>query len=106
MFETRYPGWEICLFGHVGDGNLHVNVMKPETMDKPTFLTKTKEADADMFALVKAHGGSVSAEHGIGLLKKHALAYTRTEAEISLMRAMKRLLDPNGILNPGKIFDL
>ncbi len=106
VFETRYPGWEICLFGHVGDGNLHVNVMKPDTMDKPTFLTKTKEADADMFALVKEHGGSVSAEHGIGLLKKHALAYTRTEAEISLMRATKRLLDPNGILNPGKIFDL
>jgi len=106
VFEKRYPGWEICLFGHVGDGNLHVNVMKPEAMEKAEFLAKTKEADADMFALVKEHRGSVSAEHGIGLLKKHALRYTRTEAEIALMRATKQALDPNGILNPGKIFDV
>lgn len=106
VFEKRYPGWEICLFGHVGDGNLHVNVMKPETMDKAAFLAKTKEADADMFALVKEHRGSVSAEHGIGLLKKHALPFTRTPREIDLMRQTKRVLDPNGILNPGKIFEL
>jgi FAD/FMN-containing dehydrogenase len=105
VFETRYPGWEICLFGHVGDGNLHVNVMKPDDLDKPTFLAKTKEADRDMFTLVAKHQGSVSAEHGIGLLKKHALSYSRTETEISLMRAVKKALDPKGILNPGKIFD-
>jgi FAD/FMN-containing dehydrogenase len=105
VFETRYPGWEICLFGHVGDGNLHVNVMKPDDLDKPTFLAKTKEADRDMFTLVAKYQGSVSAEHGIGLLKKHALSFSRTTTEISLMRAMKTALDPKGILNPGKIFD-
>lgn len=105
VFAERYPGWEICLFGHVGDGNLHVNVMKPDALDKPTFLAKTKEADADLFALVRAHHGSVSAEHGIGVLKKHALSFTRSPAEIALMRALKGTLDPKGTLNPGKIFD-
>jgi FAD/FMN-containing dehydrogenase len=106
IFTERYPGWEICLFGHIGDGNLHINVMKPDAMDKPTFLEKTKGADHDLFALVKAHGGSISAEHGIGLLKKPYLGYTRTPEEIALMRGIKRVLDPNGILNPGKVIDL
>jgi FAD/FMN-containing dehydrogenase len=105
VFAERYPGWEVCLFGHVGDGNLHVNVMKPEALDRATFLTKTKEADDDLFALVRAHQGSVSAEHGIGVLKKHALSFTRTPAELSLMRGLKSLLDPRGTLNPGKILD-
>ena len=105
VFARRWPGWEICLFGHIGDGNLHVNVMKPDDLAKDAFLARTKEADADMFELVRAHGGSVSAEHGIGLLKKPYLGYTRTPREIELFRAMKRALDPRGILNPGKVFD-
>jgi FAD/FMN-containing dehydrogenase len=106
VFTSRYPGWEICLFGHIGDGNLHINVMKPDAMEKPAFLAKTKEADLDLFAVVKKHGGSISAEHGIGLLKKPYLSFTRTPAEIALMQGIKRTLDPNGILNPGKIIDL
>lgn len=104
VFESRYPGWEICIFGHVGDGNLHVNVMKPDALEKADFVRQTKEADRDMFALVKRHGGSISAEHGIGLLKKDYLGYSRSESEIALMRAMKKIVDPKGILNPGKIF--
>ena len=106
VFARRYPGWEICLFGHVGDGNLHINVMKPDAMDKAEFLAKTKEADADLFALVKRHKGSISAEHGIGILKKPYLGYSRSDDEIAVMRAVKRALDPNGILNPGKILDV
>ncbi|AKV04125.1 D-2-hydroxyglutarate dehydrogenase [Labilithrix luteola] len=106
VFEQRYPGWEICLFGHVGDGNLHINVMKPETMDRAAFFTSTKEADRDLFALVQRHQGSISAEHGIGLLKKPFLSYSRSPAEIAVMRSVKHALDPNGILNPGKILDL
>lgn len=105
LFEERYPGWEICLFGHVGDGNLHINVMKPQSMDKAEFHKKTKEADRDLFAVVQKHGGSISAEHGIGLLKKPFLGFTRSEAEIAVMRSVKRALDPRNILNPGKIFD-
>jgi FAD/FMN-containing dehydrogenase len=105
LFASRYPDWEIALFGHIGDGNLHVNVMKPDALDKAQFLARTAEADHAMFSLVRKHGGSISAEHGIGLLKKTYLGYTRSPAEIALLRAIKRTLDPNGILNPGKVID-
>jgi len=105
VFTARYPGWEICLFGHVGDGNLHINVMKPNALPREAFFAKTKDADRDLFALVQRHHGSISAEHGIGLLKKAFLGFTRSPAEIAVMRAVKKTLDPNGILNPGKILD-
>jgi FAD/FMN-containing dehydrogenase len=105
LFERRYPGWEICLFGHVGDGNLHINVMKPDAMSRDEFFAKTKDADRDLFAIVQRHRGSISAEHGIGLLKKPFLSFSRSPAEIEVMRAVKHALDPNGILNPGKILD-
>jgi FAD/FMN-containing dehydrogenase len=105
VFEERYPGWEICLFGHIGDGNLHVNVMKPDALTKEQFLAHVHEADRTMFELVRAHRGSISAEHGIGLLKKEWLGYTRSPAELALARALKQALDPHGILNPGKILD-
>ena len=105
IFASRYPGWEIALFGHIGDGNLHVNVMKPDAMDKAEFLKKTKEADHEMFALVKKHHGSISAEHGIGLLKKDYLSYSRAPAELALLKTLKRALDPINILNPGKVID-
>ncbi len=104
LFAEEYPGWEICLFGHIGDGNLHVNVMKPDDLDKPTFLERTRAADKDLFALVQAHKGSISAEHGIGLLKKPYLGFTRSAAEIEIMRGVKRVLDPRGLLNPGKVY--
>lgn len=106
VFEERYPGWEICLFGHIGDGNLHVNVMKPDDLSKSEFLEHVHEADRALFELVRAHGGSISAEHGIGLLKKEWLGYSRSPAELELLRALKRTFDPNGILNPGKVLDV
>ena len=105
-FRKNYPNWEICLFGHIGDGNLHVNIMKPDGLDKSEFLARTSDADHAMFTLVKAHGGSISAEHGIGLLKKPYLGYSRTPAEQAVLRSVKHSLDPHGILNPGKVIDL
>ncbi len=105
LMASRYPGWEICLFGHIGDGNLHVNIMKPDAMAKDDFLAKTKDVDGDMFRLVQRHRGSISAEHGIGLLKKPYLSFTRSPEELSVMRAVKAALDPNNVMNPGKIFD-
>jgi FAD/FMN-containing dehydrogenase len=105
LFAARYPGFELCLFGHIGDGNLHVNVMKPDDMDRAAFQAHTQTADRDLFALVARHRGSISAEHGIGLLKKPYLGYSRAPDEIALLRAVKQALDPHGILNPGKIFD-
>jgi len=103
FFADKYPGWEICLFGHIGDGNLHVNILKPEHMDKATFLAKTSEVDNDVFALVKKHQGSISAEHGIGLLKRPYLHHSRTAEELKLMHALKKVFDPSNILNPGKV---
>lgn len=105
LFARTYPDWEICLFGHIGDGNLHINVMKPDAMEKSAFLARTHEADAAIFSVVQRHRGSISAEHGIGLLKKPWLGYSRSPAEIALLRAVKRTLDPKGILNPGKVVD-
>jgi FAD/FMN-containing dehydrogenase len=106
LLAARYPGWELCLFGHIGDGNLHVNVMKPEALSKDEFVAQTGGVDRDLFALVQRHQGTISAEHGIGLLKKPYLGYSRSPAELAVMRALKAALDPRGILNPGKIFDL
>jgi FAD/FMN-containing dehydrogenase len=103
VFQQKYAGWEICIFGHVGDGNLHINVMKPEELSKDDFLGRTSSADMALFELLAEHGGSISAEHGIGLLKKKYLHYTRSPQELALMRALKTTLDPRGILNPGKV---
>jgi FAD/FMN-containing dehydrogenase len=105
VFAARYPGWEICVFGHVGDGNIHINVMKPDSMSPSDFFRATGQADHAVFELVQRYRGSISAEHGIGLVKKEYLTYSRTPGEIAVMRAIKRALDPDNILNPGKIFD-
>ena len=103
VYAARYPDWEICNFGHIGDGNLHINIMKPDALDKAAFLARTHDADRDMFELVRRHKGSISAEHGIGLLKRDFLGYSRSAGEIAVMTAMKRALDPKGLLNPGKV---
>jgi len=105
LVAGRTPAFELCLFGHIGDGNLHVNVMKPDAMDRAEFAGHTQSADRELFALIQRYGGSISAEHGVGLLKKPYLGYSRTSAEIELLRAVKKTLDPQSILNPGKIFD-
>jgi FAD/FMN-containing dehydrogenase len=102
--EVNYPGLKPYVFGHIGDGNLHVNLMKPENMEISEFRTLCARADEQMFTWIQGYEGSVSAEHGIGLLKKHLLKYTRTETEIALMQEMKKTFDPKNLLNPGKIF--
>jgi glycolate oxidase subunit GlcD len=106
VFESKYPGLDAYVFGHIGDGNLHVNTLMSEGMEREEFLKRAKAADHDLFELVRRHQGSVSAEHGIGLLKKEALRYSRTPAELALFRSLKLALDPQNLLNPGKVFDL
>jgi FAD/FMN-containing dehydrogenase len=105
LLARDYPTFEVCLFGHIGDGNLHVNVMKPDDLDVDAFLARTHAVDRDLFSLVRQHRGSISAEHGIGLLKKPYLEFSRSPEELAVLRAVKNALDPAGILNPGKIFD-
>jgi FAD/FMN-containing dehydrogenase len=80
--------------------------MKPDDMSKDEFLANVKQADHEMFTLVKKHHGSISAEHGVGLLKKDYLGYSRSPEELALLKSLKRTLDPNNTLNPGKIVDV
>lgn len=103
-FTEHYPDFSVYLFGHVGDGNVHVNIMKPEGMDTQLFLDACHETDALLFDIVRAHKGSVSAEHGIGLLKRPYLQYSRSPAELQIFAQIKRALDPKKLLNPGKIY--
>ncbi|MEZ5489817.1 MAG: FAD-binding oxidoreductase [Gammaproteobacteria bacterium] len=105
LVSARYPDFEIIWFGHIGDGNVHLNILKPAELDLQVFQEQCGKVSKEVFQLVKEYGGSVSAEHGVGLLKKAFLTSSRDPAEISYMRAVKKVFDPNGIMNPGKIFD-
>ncbi len=96
-------GIEIALFGHVGDGNLHLNVLCPRGMEPQRFAEMCGELDRASYAVVAELGGAVSAEHGIGLLKRHALPLGRNGADLALLREVKRAFDPEGIFNPGKV---
>ncbi|WP_211825175.1 FAD-binding oxidoreductase [Kistimonas asteriae] len=106
VVSREYPDFEIIWFGHIGDGNLHLNILKPETLPREEFLSRCNKVSRWVFEIVQQYGGSVSAEHGVGLLKKDYLTYTRSAAEIELMKGVKKVFDPDGIMNPGKIFDL
>ncbi len=97
---------KVYFFGHIGDGNLHIFIQGPKGVDRNQFLADAKKTDLELFKVLKNYKGSVSAEHGIGVLKRHALHFSRTEAEISLMRGLKNVFDPKGLLNPGKVFTI
>lgn len=97
------PGARIVSFGHLGDGNIHYNVSQPVGADKQAFLDLWGAMNERVHAVVARHGGSFSAEHGIGQLKRAELARTKPEAEMALMRAIKNVFDPYSILNPGKV---
>ncbi len=104
LVAARLPGIDALCFGHVGDGNLHLNLLRPETMVLGEFLGRCHAFEDELFGLVRAHGGSISAEHGVGLLKRAHLHYSRTPTEIAAMQGIKAVLDPGGVFNPGKIF--
>jgi glycolate oxidase subunit GlcD len=106
VIKKEHPTFEVVWFGHIGDGNLHVNILKPDNMESIEFVKKCKAVDAIMFSMIESMEGSISAEHGVGLVKKSFLKHTRSEAEINYMKAIKKVFDPDGIINPGKIFDL
>jgi len=106
LLAREYPDFEVVWFGHIGDGNLHINVLKPAELSQEAFAERCGGVTAHLAGLLERHGGSISAEHGIGLAKKPYLLGTRSTAEIELMRGIRRVFDPNGIMNPGKVFDL
>lgn len=100
---SAYPEFEIVWFGHIGDGNLHLNILKPTDWPLDRFKRECEAVSEQVMKLVQKFAGSVSAEHGVGLLKRDQLKYSRSAEEIEIMKAMKRVFDPAGIMNPGKL---
>ena len=101
--ERFMPGCRFMCFGHLGDGNLHFNVSQPVAMDKQSYLGRWPEMSRIVHDVVLAHGGSISAEHGIGQLKREDMRRIKSATELEVMWGLKRMLDPKGILNPGKV---
>ncbi|MFN0262690.1 FAD-binding oxidoreductase [Tepidamorphus sp. 3E244] len=97
------PGCRPVPFGHLGDGNVHFNVSQPVGGDKAAFLAQWDAVSEKVHAIVLDMGGTISAEHGIGRMKREMLARTKSAVEMDLMRKIKSVLDPDGILNPGKV---
>jgi FAD/FMN-containing dehydrogenase len=106
IVNREYPDFEIIWFGHIGDGNLHLNILKPDDLAKEVFFEQCAKVSTWVFEIVEKYQGSVSAEHGVGMTKKPYLEYTRSAAEIGYMRTVKAAFDPNNIMNPGKLIDM
>jgi FAD/FMN-containing dehydrogenase len=102
-YSEAYPEFSVFIFGHIGDGNLHIFIRKPKDMGSREFHARCEESDTMLFELCQKFRGSVSAEHGVGILKKPALPYSRSETEMKYLRALKQVFDPKGLLNPGKM---
>ena len=106
IVTANYPDFDIVWFGHIGDGNLHLNILKPANLTKDEFFGKCQVVNKQVFETVQKYNGSISAEHGVGMTKKPYLEYTRSPAEIAYLQAIKLAFDPNNIINRGKIFDV
>jgi FAD/FMN-containing dehydrogenase len=101
--HRRFPGIRIVAFGHVGDGNIHYNCSKDEQQEAKEFLEQAQEVNHIVYEVVHSLGGSISAEHGLGVLKRDEIKRYKSEIEIGLMRSVKSMLDPHGLMNPGKV---
>ncbi len=101
--EKRFPGVRLICFGHLGDGNLHYNAYLPDRLRSDAAARDAHDVTATVYDIVQQYGGSFSAEHGIGLSKVAELAHYKSAVEMDLMRTVKRALDPQGLLNPGKV---
>ncbi|ROL77192.1 FAD-binding oxidoreductase [Pseudomonas vranovensis] len=104
IVADNYPDFEVVWYGHIGDGNLHLNILKPDNLSKDEFFAKCATVNKWVFETVEKYNGSISAEHGVGMTKRDYLTYSRSPVEIEYMKAVKAAFDPNGIMNPGKIF--
>ena len=99
----RLPGIRPIAFGHVGDGNIHFNLTQPEGMDKAAYLARWQEFNDIVHGVVRELHGSISAEHGVGMMKRDEITHYKAPIEIELMRRIKNALDPANIMNPGKV---
>lgn len=100
---ANFPGVRIVCFGHLGDGNLHYNQSQPTGLDNTAFIAQSSAVNRVVHDLVNELDGSISAEHGLGQLKREEILRYKSDTEMDMMRAIKRALDPNGLMNPGKI---
>ncbi len=104
LLVQQFPGIRLVNYGHLGDGNLHYNVQAPEGSDAEAFLQTQEEAvNAVVYGMVAQFGGSISAEHGIGSLKRETLQHSKSPVALDMMRAIKQALDPQNLLNPGRV---
>lgn len=103
LLGKAYPGLRIVCFGHIGDGNLHYNPSKPTAQENAPFIAASATVNRMVHDLVVELGGSISAEHGIGQLKRDEITRYKSAVEMDMMRAIKRALDPQGLMNPGKV---
>ena len=101
--EVSFPGVRVAPFGHLGDGNLHFNVAQPVGADRETFEQQRGLINRIVHDLVATYSGSISAEHGIGRLRREENRRYKSVVEMALMRKIKEALDPNNIMNPGKV---
>ena len=101
--EAFAPGARVVAFGHLGDGNIHFNVSQPVGADRQSFLGRWSAMNEFVHGVVARYGGSYSAEHGIGRLKRELLARSKDPASLAVMRQIKAALDPNGVMNPSKV---
>ncbi len=101
--EKAFPGIRVVAFGHVGDGNLHYNLSRPDAQENAAFIASQPAVNRIVHDVVHALNGSISAEHGIGQLKREELLRYKSPVEMALMRSLKQALDPRGLMNPGKI---
>jgi len=106
LVQGMVPGIRPVPFGHVGDGNIHFNLSQPEDANREAYLARWEEVNEAVHELVVGMGGSISAEHGIGYMKREENARFKSEVELDLMRAVKRALDPDNLMNPGKVIDV
>jgi FAD/FMN-containing dehydrogenase len=104
--EAAEPGVRVVAFGHLGDGNIHFNLSQPAGGQKEAFLARWQALSDIVHAIVARHHGSISAEHGLGIMKRDEITRYKSAVEIDLMRQIKRTLDPLGIMNPGKVVSL
>lgn len=105
LFKTELPHLTTVWWGHVGDGNLHLNILKPDGWESEAFIDYCHEVSKGVFGLIHQYGGTISAEHGIGLLKQPFMQYNKSSEQLSHLQAIKYQFDPQGIMNPGKLME-